>query len=202
MRHGMATRLLIAPSRITVTFSVADLSQFDPYEEDRALDDEDFDPADPAKADRAADASSDAAAATEGEYDEAGADDEAAPPCHLTVVVEKPGKQPGALAVLASAQDGALVVDNMFYFEEAAQAHALGSRGGPEGDDAVALRGSQYLGPSFGTLDEDLQMLVERFLEERGVTQALAVFVPDYLDVKEQREYVRWLNNVKGFIDS
>ncbi len=45
-----------------------------------------------------------------------------------------------------------------------------------------------YPGPPFGSLDEDLQVLMERYLEERGITQALAVFVPDYIDMKEQRE--------------
>lgn len=43
---------------------------------------------------------------------------------------------------------------------------------------------------------------MERYLEERGITQALAVFVPDYMDIKEQREYQTWLKGVKEFIDA
>jgi complement component 1 Q subcomponent-binding protein len=59
-----------------------------------------------------------------------------------------------------------------------------------------------YPGPPFGSLDEDLQILMERYLEERGITQALAIFAPDYMDFKEQKEYMAWLKNVKGFIDA
>jgi complement component 1 Q subcomponent-binding protein, mitochondrial len=160
------------------------------------MDDTDFDPNEPEDPKESeVDSASAADGEGENEYDGA-ADDEAAPPCHLSIVVEKPGKMPGALSILASTQDGTLVVDNMFYFEDAKLAHTLGRSANPEDRD------NSYPGPTFGTLDEDLQMLIERYLEERGVTQALAVFVPDYLDVKEQKEYVRWLNNVKGFIDA
>ena len=31
---------------------------------------------------------------------------------------------------------------------------------------------------------------------------ALAIFVPDYIDMKEQKEYVRWLENVKSFVEA
>ena len=50
-------------------------------------------------------------------------------------------------------------------------------------------------------LDVD-RMLLERYLDERGVNTALAIFVPDYIDMKEQKEYVRWLENVKGFVEA
>lgn len=53
-----------------------------------------------------------------------------------------------------------------------------------------------YLGPPFGNLDEDLQVILERYLDERGINTALALFVPDYVDYKEQREYVTWLNGM------
>jgi complement component 1 Q subcomponent-binding protein, mitochondrial len=130
------------------------------------------------------------------EYDGEDGDLEEAPlPCRLSIVVEKPGKNKGALNIDASAQDGVIVVENMFYYEDAALAHANSL-------DATQARAEVYPGPPFGTLDEDLQVLMDRYLEERGVTQALAVFAPDYVDVKEQREYVRWLNNVKKFIDA
>jgi len=44
-------------------------------------------------------------------------------------------------------------------------------------------------------LDEDLQLLLERYLDERGINTALALFVPDYVDFKEQREYLSWLSS-------
>lgn len=59
---------------------------------------------------------------------------------------------------------------------------------------------NKYLGPPFANLDEDLQILIDRYLDERGINSALAVFIPDYIDMKEQKEYTTWLSNVKGFV--
>jgi complement component 1 Q subcomponent-binding protein len=52
-----------------------------------------------------------------------------------------------------------------------------------------------YTGPPFNNLDEDLQILLEKYLEERGINTRLALFIPDYIDHKEQKEYIRWLNS-------
>ena len=43
--------------------------------------------------------------------------------------------------------------------------------------------------------------MLERYLDERGVNSQLATFVPDYVDYKEQREYVQWLES-KSFYQS
>lgn len=139
----------------------------------------------------------DEAAAEEEETEEDEDDGPEAPvPVRLTIVVEKPGSPgAGALAVEAVVQDGAVVVESLHRYADAADAH---EGGGP----ALSKDGVTYPGPPFGSLDEDLQMLVERYLEERGVTQALAVFVPDYVDMKEQKEYVAWLGGVKGFLEA
>ena len=120
-------------------------------------------------------------------------DDEPAVPCRLNVVVEKDGK--GALNIEAIAQNGQIMVENFYYFKDSKLAHS-------ESADASHAAQDTYPGPPFGSLDEDLQILMERYLEERGVTQAMAVFVPDYLDAKEQREYAAWLKEVKSFIDA
>lgn len=60
---------------------------------------------------------------------------------------------------------------------------------------------SKYSGPPWQQLDEDLQLLMERYLEERGINTALALFVPDYAELKEQKEYISWLKNLKAFVD-
>ena len=52
-----------------------------------------------------------------------------------------------------------------------------------------------YAGPEFGNLDEDLQVLFEKYLDERGINTALALFIPDYIEYKEQKEYLRWLES-------
>ncbi|KAI1438087.1 mitochondrial glycoprotein [Xylaria sp. CBS 124048] len=167
---------------ITVSFSVSDLTNYDPdiYNEDNAMTDEEMESA---EGKRLADA--------EADEDLEGENAETSIPCRLNIVVEKPGK--GALNIEAVAQDGSVLVENFYYYKDAAMAHSLSS-------DAVHAAEDVYPGPLFGSLDEDLQLMMERFLEERGITNAMAVFVADYIDLKEQREYHNWLKNVKDFV--
>lgn len=111
----------------------------------------------------------------------------------VNIIVEKPNK--GALAVEAIAQSGAILIENAYFYSDASLAHAKTA-------DKIHERQDLYVGPPFSNLDEDLQVLLERYLEERGINTALALFVPDYIDVKEQKEYVSWLTNVKGFVEA
>lgn len=86
------------------------------------------------------------------------------------------------------AQDGMINIENVSYFKNRELA---------DGKTAELDWAKRYLyaGPPFGNLDEDLQVLLERYLEERGIDTALALFVPDYVDFKEQREYLSWLSS-------
>ncbi|OTA80243.1 hypothetical protein M434DRAFT_401845 [Hypoxylon sp. CO27-5] len=172
---------------ITVSFSISDLSNYDPddlYNDDSPLGDEDIESPEGQRSSQAEN--------EEGLGDDM-EDNEPAVPCRLNIVVEKPGK--GALNIEALAQDGQILVENFYYFKDPKLAH---------GETAELAHAAQdvYPGPPFGSLDEDLQILMERYLEERGITTALAVFVPDYMDIKEQREYQEWLTNVKDFVDA
>ncbi|KAI1325554.1 mitochondrial glycoprotein [Xylariaceae sp. FL0255] len=164
---------------ISVSFTISDLANYEPdmYNEDGAMGDEDLEMAE----------------GKEGEEDMGESEGEAAPPCRLNIVVEKPGQ--GALNIEALAQEGAIIVENFFYYKDAKMAHSTD----PE---AIHAAEDVYPGPPFNTLDEDLQIMMERYLEERGITQAMAVFVPDYMDVKESREYQTWLNNLKNFVEA
>ncbi|KND87445.1 Mitochondrial acidic protein mam33, partial [Tolypocladium ophioglossoides CBS 100239] len=188
--------------KITVSFSIADITNYDPYTEDSALEDEELtDDAiqNPNKQGGVPSSGGARSAPAEEQLEEdeleEDIDEESAAPINLSIVIEKPGKAAGALNIDATAQDGNIVVENMFFYEDAKVAKV-------DSPEAAQKRADVYPGPPFGSLDEDLQVLIERFLEERGVTQAMAVFVPDYVDVKEQREYLRWLSNVKGFVDA
>lgn len=58
-----------------------------------------------------------------------------------------------------------------------------------------------YSGPPFQQLDEEVQSLLESYLNERGINTELAMFIPEYIDVKEQKEYLGWLRRVKSFIE-
>lgn len=107
-------------------------------------------------------------------------------PARLYVMIEKPGK--GAMQVETIVQDGEIVIDNVNYFPKAELAD-------PKTIDQDWSKRNLYAGPPFGNLDEELQVLLERYLEERGVNTALALWIPEYIDFKEQREYLNWLSS-------
>lgn len=107
-------------------------------------------------------------------------------PARVQVTVTRQGK--GALAIECIAQDGEITIDNVYHFPTAELAEAKTA-------EIDWTRRSLYTGPPFGQLDEDLQVLLERFLDERGINTSMALFIPDYIDMKEQKEYIRWLGS-------
>jgi len=123
------------------------------------------------------------------EYDE---DMQQSFPAHANIRIERPGK--GALAIEATAQDGDFIVEDMWYLPSADLAD-------PATAEKDWQRRTLYTGPPFSNLDEDLQILLEKYLEERGINTRMALFIPDYIDHKEQKEYIRWLDNVKKFVE-
>lgn len=113
-------------------------------------------------------------------------DDEPTFPARVNVMIEKAGR--GTLQIETTAQDGNIAIDNVYYFRDAELADAKTA-------ELDWKRRNLYEGPPFGNLDEDLQVLLERYLDERGVNTALAMWVPEYIDFKEQREYLDWLSS-------
>jgi complement component 1 Q subcomponent-binding protein len=107
-------------------------------------------------------------------------------PAQLNITVTKPGK--GAVQITATADDGLVEVEDVFYFQNADLAE-------PNTAEKMHARQHVYAGPPFGNLDSDLQAMLERYLDERGIDPQLATFIPDYIDYKEQREYVQWLES-------
>ena len=107
-------------------------------------------------------------------------------PARVNVMIEKVGK--GTLQIETTAQDGEIVIDNVYFFKDTELADAKTA-------ELDWKRRNLYEGPPFGNLDEDLQVLLERYLDERGVNTALAMWVPEYIDFKEQREYLDWLSS-------
>lgn len=93
------------------------------------------------------------------------------------------------------AQDGEMTVESVMFYKDG----KLASDASAESD---WQRRGLYIGPQFGELDEGLQSLFEKYLEERGVNAGLAAFLPDYVEYKEQKEYTQWLENVKGFVSA
>jgi len=88
-----------------------------------------------------------------------------------------------------------MVIENIFYLKDATLATARTA-------EADWERAGVYGGPPFGNLDEGLQLYFENYLADRGISTAMAVFIPDYIDYKEEKEYLRWLEDVKNFVSA
>lgn len=50
-------------------------------------------------------------------------------------------------------------------------------------------------------MDEDLQESLLEYLEERGINDDLAVFLHDYVANKDVCEHVRWMGNIKAYLE-
>lgn len=109
-------------------------------------------------------------------------------PSRLHITITKEGVK-GALQLESVARDGDIMTEQLHYFPDQSLADAKTA----EQDWA---RRAHYTGPPFANLDEELQVLIDRYVAERGIDTALALWVPDYVDYKEQREYVEWLNGM------
>eukprot|EP00842_Homolaphlyctis_polyrhiza_P003381 jgi/Hompol1/4043/HPOL_006894-RA len=98
-------------------------------------------------------------------------------PVVTSVIIEKQGVE-GALEITATAEDGAFFVDHVSHVKSG----SLALDQSAEGD---WQRRGQYGGPVFGDLDDGLQELFGRYLEERGFDTGLANFVGLYIENKE-----------------
>ncbi|XP_057525145.1 uncharacterized protein At2g39795, mitochondrial [Amaranthus tricolor] len=63
------------------------------------------------------------------------------------------------------------------------------------------LQPKAYMGPNIRTLDPKLQKALHEYLEARGVNDELAVFLHEYMVNKDQTELLKWLENVKSFVE-
>ncbi|BGP15693.1 Mitochondrial acidic protein mam33 [Rhodosporidiobolus nylandii] len=127
-----------------------------------------------------------------GEEAPAAAGAESSFPVETSITITKPSG--GAVTIDAVAQDGLFVINNIAFYPDADVALGMTSE-----DDWK--RQGLYMGPAFENLDESVQSEFEQYLEERGVNSALALFIPDLAEWKEQKEYVRWLEGTKAFIE-
>lgn len=172
------------------------------YDEDTALDDEELDTPEDTSSSKSKrninqvgdkgenidvmpeDSIAPADRAAQGEEVEEDEDGEIPPaaPVELLVTITKPNK--GAVKVTAVAEAGVIEFSDFSYFPKAESADQKAS-------DAEQI----YTGPPFQHLDSDLQAMLERYLDERGINSRLATFVPDYVDFKEQKEYIKWLES-------
>lgn len=59
---------------------------------------------------------------------------------------------------------------------------------------------SGYNGPDFEDLESSLQESMDEYLSEIGITDEIYDFIDSSAIDKELREYMRWLENLKGFM--
>ena len=183
---------------IRVTFTVADLqnlTESDEFDEDRALADEDD--LEYGSGHQPVNRGSNSGVPSQHPEDQvspADRDDldemdrtvESSFPARVNITVEKP--ESGALLIQSVAQDGVFQIEEVAFFDKPELANAATA-------ERDWSRQSLYAGPPFENLDEELQSFFERYLDERGVNVELANMIPDYIQVKEQKEYVRWLES-------
>ncbi|KAJ3405449.1 hypothetical protein CcCBS67573_g03434 [Chytriomyces confervae] len=135
------------------------------------------------------------ALADKAEFDEGDSEVEETFSVNVTVLIEKKAgtTDNGALELNATIQDNAFLIDGVSFNPSS----SLMSDQSAEGD---WQRRGRYGGPVFQDLDESLQDHFHEFLKERGFDEALAEFIPQYIDFKEQGEYVEWLKRVGEWV--
>jgi len=101
---------------------------------------------------------------------------------------------PGAISIDTVCQEGSFMVDAISFYKDAKVGTELSA-------EADWKRRGLYIGPQFDTLDVSVQEEFEKYLQERGINESLALFIPEYAEYKEQKEYVQWLESVKSFVD-
>ncbi|EQC34039.1 hypothetical protein SDRG_08254 [Saprolegnia diclina VS20] len=66
-------------------------------------------------------------------------------------------------------------------------------------ENADEVDNSAYHGPRFIDLENDVQEAFADYLNDRHINDDLANFIMEYADLKEQKEYVTFLENVQKF---
>ncbi|KAG8624882.1 hypothetical protein KVT40_006633 [Elsinoe batatas] len=171
--------------QIKVTFSTAGLTSAEEAEADAAMYDDE----------------AGSGAGSEGKIRQAPEDDlesdEYGSQSPVIVAVDVQVSRPGKGAILLETE---LDPSGQFYIKHVAFYPTPELAEGKTADDQIAQR-NLYTGPPFVELDENLQALFDEYLKERGINESMGVFIPNYIDQKETQEYVKWLENVKKFVE-
>jgi complement component 1 Q subcomponent-binding protein len=116
-------------------------------------------------------------------------------PISAVITITKPAVPAvGALTFQSIMEDGAVQITNVTHSRDPALAMA-------DTAEADYKRRGEYIGPVFEELDDALSAVWYDYLDARGVNAYLAEFIPAYVEWKEQKEYMRWLEMTKQFID-
>lgn len=78
------------------------------------------------------------------------------------------------------AESNSFTVENVSFYEDSKVGTELTA-------EADWKRRGLYMGPDFQTLDVTLQEEFEKYLQERGINESMAGFIPEYAAHKEQQ---------------
>jgi complement component 1 Q subcomponent-binding protein len=111
--------------------------------------------------------------------------------CDFTVYITQANSKKG-LVVEATSMETEIQINNVLCSNEISRLRAL-----PRFERSM----QEYNGPDFTTLDERIQTSLTEYLEGFGVNEHLAAFVECMSLDKDQRLYMKWLSDLKIFIN-
>lgn len=100
---------------------------------------------------------------------------------NMTITINKGADSP-TLEISAASYGTEISIEHVYFWED------------------KDTKESIYDGPNFLQLDDEVQSQFERFIKVRGVNKELTGYLFALLSDKEQREYMRWLQKVEGFL--
>lgn len=101
------------------------------------------------------------------------------------------------LVVCVSKKDGPALEFGCTALPDEISIDSLSFRDPKSAEDKIA-----YEGPDFSDLDENLQKAFHKYLEMRGIKPSTTNFLHEYMIDKDGREYLKWLQNIKMFIQA
>ena len=111
--------------------------------------------------------------------------------CDFSVFISESGSKRGMM-VEATTMDTEISFNNVVCCEDIEKMRNM-----PRFERSL----QEYNGPDFSTLDERIQSSITEYMEGFGVNEHLAAFVECMSLDKDQRLYMKWLEDVKGFIN-
>lgn len=110
--------------------------------------------------------------------------------CDFTVFIRDSNSNKG-LVIDATTMDSEIAFNSVMVADDVKKVMAM-----PRFERSM----NEYNGPDFTTLDERIQTSMTEYLEGYGVNEHLATFVEVMSLDKDQRLYMRWLQDLRSFI--
>ncbi|KAL5973462.1 hypothetical protein ACLOJK_030112 [Asimina triloba] len=100
------------------------------------------------------------------------------------------------LVISVSKGEGPALEFNCTAYPDEVVIDSMSVREAEASEDEIA-----YEGPDFSDLDENLQKAFHKYLEIRGISPSTTNFLHEYMINKDSKEYLKWLDNLKKFVE-